>query len=76
MSSVKHQGPSPGQAYKIALARDAAQPAPGPAQVQQNDLVDGQIAAQNILSYLPGGVMFRVCQREPNGSHSTHCRQF
>jgi hypothetical protein len=45
-------------------------------QVQQNYLVDGKIAAQNILSYSPTGVMIRVCQREPNGSFGTHCRRF
>jgi hypothetical protein len=45
-------------------------------QVQQNYLVDGKIAAQNILSYSPAGVMIRVCQREPNGSFGTHCRRF
>src|SRR5208283_949303 len=36
-------------------------------QVQQNYLVDGQIAAKNHITYSPSGVMIRVCQREANG---------
>lgn len=44
--------------------------------VQQNYLVEGQIAAQNILTYSPGGVLLQVCQREPNGNFGTHCRRF
>jgi len=44
--------------------------------ITQNYLVDGQIAAQNILSYSPSGVLTRVCQREPNGNLGTHCQRF
>jgi hypothetical protein len=45
-------------------------------QVQQNYLVDGQIAAQNIINYSPSGVLLRVCQREANGNFGTRCRRF
>jgi hypothetical protein len=45
-------------------------------QVKQNYLVDGQIAAENILNFSPSGVLLRVCQREANGNFGTHCRRF
>ncbi len=45
-------------------------------QVQQNYLVDGQIAAQNLINYSPSGVLLRVCQREAGGNFGTHCRRF
>jgi hypothetical protein len=44
--------------------------------VQQNYLVNGQIAAQNILTYSSGGVMLQVCQREANGDFGNRCRRF
>jgi hypothetical protein len=44
-------------------------------EVQQNHLVNGQIASQNLLTYSPSGVMIRVCQRGPNG-FGPPCRRF
>jgi hypothetical protein len=45
-------------------------------QVLQNYLVDGQIAAQNHITYSPTGVMLRVCQREANGTFGDRCRRY